>query len=415
MRSYLAGAVAARTGDEMSGTALLLAGLAATGSASDAAALLAALTVAAVVGGPVLGGCLDAVTRPGRLLGGALAVHAVALGCLLASLGRVPLLVSLLVALLAGLPGAALSGGWTAQLRNVASRERLSRVTAFDAMTYHLAGLAGPALAGIVAGVWGASASVVVAVALVALALPAAFALPAARALPPACAPPPAEGAVRQVSGVFGGLVEGVRFLGRVRPLARATRGSVISCVGQGMLVACAPLLGEQVFGAAHRGVALLSLVAVSALAANAVLSRATRPVRPDAVVRYSPLVLAVALLLASTGHPALVVAGLLVAGLGEGPQLAALFAVRHRETPAHLRGRVLTTGAALKVTGFALGVAAAGPLGARSPACALLAAAAIQVLATGSYGVPGAVVARAAGLARRREVDPEPRTGLDR
>ncbi|NEB11953.1 MFS transporter, partial [Streptomyces coelicoflavus] len=68
VRSYLAGATAARAGDEMSGPALLLAGLAVTGSATGASSLLAGITVAAAVGGPVLGALLDRAVRPGRLL-----------------------------------------------------------------------------------------------------------------------------------------------------------------------------------------------------------------------------------------------------------------------------------------------------------------------------------------------------------
>ncbi|MFD2350895.1 hypothetical protein ACFSTC_18520 [Nonomuraea ferruginea] len=59
---------------------------------------------------------------------------------------------------------------------------------------------------------------------------------------------------------------------------------------------------------------------------------------------------------------------------MGEGPQLTALFAVRHREAPERVRGQVFTTGASLKITSFAAGSALAGPLVALSPGAALLA-----------------------------------------
>ncbi|MGW0212733.1 hypothetical protein ACWDZ8_46245, partial [Streptomyces sp. NPDC003233] len=65
---YFAGATMARVGDEMSGPALMLAGYAVAGSASEAAALLASITAAAAAGGPVLGAVLDRQRRPGRLL-----------------------------------------------------------------------------------------------------------------------------------------------------------------------------------------------------------------------------------------------------------------------------------------------------------------------------------------------------------
>ncbi|NEC22859.1 MFS transporter, partial [Streptomyces parvus] len=54
-RSYLVGALLARTGDEVAGPALLLAAFTLTGSATGASSLLAAVTVSAAIGGPALG------------------------------------------------------------------------------------------------------------------------------------------------------------------------------------------------------------------------------------------------------------------------------------------------------------------------------------------------------------------------
>ncbi|NEB10438.1 MFS transporter, partial [Streptomyces coelicoflavus] len=82
------------------------------------------------------------------------------------------------------------------------------------------------------------------------------------------------------------------------------------------------------------------------------------------------------ALALAATGRPVALLVAALVLGVGEGPQLTSLFAVRHREAPEHLRGQIFTTGASLKVTAFALGVAVAGPLATWSLPGALLTAA---------------------------------------
>lgn len=47
-------------------------------------------------------------------------------------------------------------------------------------------------------------------------------------------------------------------------------------------------------------------------------------------------------------------------------PRTASLIsdlAIRHREAPQRMRGQIFTTGASLKITGFALGAAVAGPL----------------------------------------------------
>ncbi|WP_432131822.1 MFS transporter [Streptomyces tendae] len=365
LRFYLTAATAARAGDEMSGPALLLAGLAVTGSTTDASALLAGITVSAAVGGPLLGALLDRARRPGRLLAGALALYAAGLLVILAGLGRLPMACTLPLTVLTGLLGPALSGGWTAQLPHVADA-RLPRANALDAMTFGVASLAGPALAGGVAVLLGAPSAVAASAALITAAVPAAWRLPARGAPDRDARPAPVAGA----------LAAGFRIVLRRPLLARATFTSVASCAAQGMLAACVPLLGAQWLGAAGRGVLLFSGAAVSALAANAVLARRPLAVAPDTVVRAGALVQAVALALAATGSPVALVVAVLLLGIGEGPQLTALFAVRHREAPEHLRGQVFTTGASLKITAFALGVAVAGPLAGWSlPATLTLAA----------------------------------------
>jgi MFS family permease len=353
MGSYLAGAVAARAGDEMSGPALLLAGLALTGSATDASSLLAGITISAAIGGPALGALLDRAVRPGRLLAGALALYAAGLTGVLVGLGRLPIACTVLLAMLTGLLGPALSGGWTAQLPRVATDGHLPRANALDAMTFSAASLAGPALAGGAAQTLGASTAVVISAALVATAAPAAWRLPARSGPAPDARPAPVAGA----------LAAGFRVILQRPLLARATLISVVSCVAQGMLAACVPLLGAQVLGAAGRGTLLFSCAAASALAANAVLARRPRSVTPDTIIRAAAVVQAAALALAATGRPATLVVAALVLGIGEGSQLTALFAVRHREAPDHLRGQIFTTGASLKITAYALGVAFAGPL----------------------------------------------------
>lgn len=372
MTLYLTGATAARTGDEMSGPALLLVGLSVTGSASAASALLSGITVSAAVGGPVFGALLDRSARPGRLLAGALAAYCAALLVILLSLGRLPLPVVLATAVCGGLLGPALAGGWTSQLPRVAAPESLPRANALDALTFNTASLAGPALAGAVAMTAGASVGVVVSLALIALALPAAWTLPrraaAARAQPS--------------TSVVADLAAGFAAIGRTRPLARATLTSVISYVGVGMLVTCTPLLGERALGTTGSGTFLLAALAAASLLANALLARRPESLRPDATILGSVLALALALLLAATLSPLALFAAMAVAGAGAGPQLTALFAVRHREAPERLRGQIFTTGASLKITGFAIGAGLGGPVATWSLSGSLLVAAGVEVLA---------------------------------
>ncbi|MET8708358.1 MFS transporter [Streptomyces californicus] len=421
LRRYLVGAVVARAGDEMAGPALMLAGFAVAGSSVEASSLLAGITLSAAVGGPLLGALLDRAARPGRLLAGALVLYATGLGAILAGLGRLPFAVTVLIAAVTGLAGPALSGGWTAQLPGVVPGDRLPRANALDAMTFSAAALTGPALAGGMAEVAGAPWAVVASVMLVALALPAAWTLPArspvrpTRAREEGAAPPvrpvcpggtgpPGHPARERQPGrsartrggrgdrgtrtasMAGDLLAGVRIIVARPALARATLASTVSCVAQGMLTACVPLLGERVLGGAGRGAALLSCAAVSALLATAVLARFPRALAPGTVIWAGALVQAAALASAATGSPLVLVVAFLATGCAEGPQLAALFTVRHREAPERLRGQVFTTGASVKITGFAVGAATAGPLATRSLSAALLLAAAVAAAAVPAY-----------------------------
>lgn len=365
----------------MSGPALMLAGLALTGSAAAGAALLAGITVAAAVGGPLLGALLDRAARPGRPLAAALALYAAGLALVLLGLGRLPFAVSVLLAVATGLLGPALSGGWTAQLPHVVPADRLPRANALDAMTFGAASLAGPALAGGTAAALGAPTAVLVAVALIGAAVPAAWLLPArpGAAHGPRAAAPPV------------GITAGMRAVAGSRRLARATVVSVVCCVAQGMLTACLPLLGARVLGGAGHGTALLSCAAAGALAANVLLARFPRAVTPDTILWTTALLQAsapalAALSLTASGGPALLVTAAIVTGLAEGPALTALFAVRHQEAPGHLRGQVFTTGASLKITAFALGAALAAVLPPRSLALTLTLAAATSAAAALAY-----------------------------
>ncbi|YCK36495.1 MFS transporter [Actinomadura sp. ATCC 39365] len=349
---YMAGVVTARTGDEMSGPALLVAGLAATGSPLLGASLLAGLTVSAAVGGPLLGVLLDRARRPGRLLAFCLLGYATGLLLVAGGLGRVPGTALVALAVVTGLAGPALTGGWTGQLPLVSGpdRGRLARATTLDAMTYNVAGLAGPAAVGVVAAVAGGTAAVLVSVALLLTALPAAWTLPTrTRAIPdrpthhptsdqpthdrplvdrPARDHPTSDrpGGDRPIGGDlsagdqpigdlsagdrpvggrrrFGRLTSPVRAAGAVmrematgvravlgnRVLGRATAGSMVSCAGAGMFVVSAPVLGLELTGDSSRGTLLLAVTAAAGLAANGLLAWRGGPRRRNPTPSWDP------------------------------------------------------------------------------------------------------------------------------
>jgi MFS family permease len=374
LRGYLAGATAARAGDEMSGPALLLLGFAVTGRAAAGSGLLASVTIAGAAGGPVFGALLDRSGRPDRVLAWALGGYALGITAVQAMLGRLPVGAVVLVALTAGLFSPAVAGGWTAQLPRVVTGRELDRGSVLDALTYTAASLAGPALAAAVAAGLGARLAVLAAAALVALAIPAACSLSRYRPEPrPPAGPGPALH--RQMAEGFAAIVTR-------RPLLRATVTSAVSYAGVGLLLVCCPVLGAQRLGAPARGALLISAMAVASLAANTALARRAGPGRPDALVLGSTLVMGVSMAAAAVTPGWLTLAAVALAGAGEGPQLTALFAIRHRETPARMRGQVYTTAASLKIAGLAAGAALGGPLAGHSVTTCLLVAAGIELCA---------------------------------
>jgi MFS family permease len=395
LRWYLAGAAAARAGDEMSGPALLLLGFAVTGRPETGSGLLASLIIAGAAGGPLFGALLDRSRRPDRLLAGTLAAYALGIVALQAALGRLPMPALAAIALLAGLFNPAVAAGWTAQLPRVVTWRELDRGSALDALTFSAASLAGPALAaGVAAGI-GARAAVLTSAGLVALAVPSACSLSRYR---PAATTGAGQGPAAPHPTLGRQMATGFAVIVARRPLLRATVTSVVSYAGIGMLLVCCPLLGAQRLGGAARGALLISATAVASLTANAILARRPGPPhrsrpgcsQPDTRVLASTLVIGASMAAAALAPGWLTVAAVALGGAGEGPQLTALLAVRHRETPANLRGQVYTTAASLKIAGLAAGAALAGPLAGWSVTGCLLIAAGTQLVAAAAYLLAG-------------------------
>jgi hypothetical protein len=181
-------------------------------------------------------------------------------------------------------------------------------------------------------------------------------------------------------------MAEGFAVIVARRPLLRATVTSVVSYAG------------AQRLGGAARGALLISAIAVTSLTANAILARRPRRRRsgqlrrrrPDTWVLASTLVIGASMAAAALAPGWLTLTAVALGGAGEGPQLTALLAVRHRETPAHMRGQVYTTAASLKIAGLAAGTALAGPMAGWSVTGCLLIAAGTQLVAAAAYLLAG-------------------------
>ncbi|MEV4259780.1 MFS transporter, partial [Spirillospora sp. NPDC049652] len=230
---------------------------------------------------------------------------------------------------------------------------------------YNVASLAGPAAAGLIAGAdvyW----AMALTIALLLLAVPAALVLPRQE-------PRPSATFTADLKAGFAAIV-------RVPGLRRITAASMIAFTGIGMLVVSSPALGERHLGGAGRGGLLLSLLAAGAMATTVITARWPPRRRPETVFAAAAVCVAVGLgLVAAAPNAAVLVVAAVLTGAGEGPQLAAVFDVRHRDAPPGLRGQVFTTGASLKITAGAVGAALAGGL---PLTLALVLAAAAQLLA---------------------------------
>lgn len=374
---YLFGALPARLGDEMTGQSILLIGIAA-GSAKFGSSLLAGLTFSAAVGGPLLGATLDRARHPGRVLAIALGVYAAGIACIALLIGHASFCLSLSVALAAGFLMPSISGGWSSRLKSFIADEQMTRASAIDATTFNIAGLAGPALAGLIAGWLGAQWAVAVLVSLLLAALPMAWSLPKRT-----------NRVVEHNAKFVQDVAAGFKVIVANKTLLRITLLSVVSYLGIGMLWVICPLVGLKHFGNAGFGGVMMSVLSVGALAATAAYAKWPTKYSPDTIAFATTLVLAFAmLLLALASNIVTVLFAMLIAGLADGPQLAAVFAVRHREAPERYRSQVFTTGASLKITGAALGATLAGSLAAGSLRWAIVVAGTVQILAAVAFMV---------------------------
>ena len=375
MRHYLIAAFIARLADAMWLAPLLLV-LDRTGSAGQAGLVLSAATLPSLATAPLIGAWLD--SHPRRRV--AIAVHLVVLaGGLGALLAGLPAIAAVFVA---GLLTPLVTGGFSSM---VPALGQDARGSALDSMTYNVAKVAGPALAGAMT-VAGPGTAVALQGAIALAGVPLVLSLPAS-----------ADGVVSQAR-LWPALREGLGHLWHVVPLRSVTLITALGEVGWGMVSVIAPVLAVAL--GAERGAAglILAAVAVGALAGAALLPR----------LRVGLLTLIVAgmlvqgaglVLLALAPSLALGLAAAAVAGAANGLTVATMFTARSRWSPPHLHAQVFTSAAGLRTGLYALGAALAGPAISIGPRAATgLAAAALAT------SVLGGATTRARRTSLRRQ-----------
>jgi MFS family permease len=352
-RVLFIGATLARLATEMHSVAVVLFVLAETHSAQVAGLTVAASTLPTVVTGPLVGVWLDRSPHRRAVFLASPLLLVVAMGGFLAAADRVPAVVLVAMGFLAGLPSPVRTGGFSGLIPTVVPEPVLPRAYGFEAISYNLAGIAGPALAGVVAGVAGASWAIVAtgAVSLVAAAVIARVPIV------------PVTDAGRQFVTA---LRAGLALLWRVRPLRAVTVATTVGQLWFGLIVVAFPLLAHRLGHPRAAGGLLFSVFAVGALAGSVGYARVAARVReePAAMVGFGLFAVALAGIGAAPTLTVALVAAF-VAGLFDGPLLAATLNLRQRFAPAWLRTQVFTTAASLKIGAFAVGSAFAGPMAA--------------------------------------------------
>jgi hypothetical protein len=346
LRRYAVAATLARLGDAGAGVGVVLLAVARMGSSGALVGglLAAALTVPHVCGG-WLGRVVDRAHDVRRPLAAGCAVYAVALAVAVALLLAGWPWPAGAALLLAGLCGPLLTGGLSSLVAGLGAAP--DRAHGFDAITYAVAGSAGPAaVAGLAAalspavGLWGIGALVLFAAALI-------------RFLPVA----PQD---RRPSERPGG--SAAVLLLTVRPLRRVMLTTLAAAATGGAIAVAAVLLAVDLSGDGNRGAWLVCALGLGNLAGALVV--VARPLRGDAVRRSLGFAAALGvgyLLVAGAPSFPLAIAAFAFVGLLTAPWVTATLDARGEHAPAGRRGQVFAAMAGWKIAAASAGSAIAG------------------------------------------------------
>ena len=349
---FVGAATLARVADEMFSVGVVLLVLERTGSAALAGACIAGLTIPSVISGPVLGAWLDRMERRRLIMVADQVMITVAVVGIVLAAGHAPNWTLPLMALLGGLTWPLSYGGFTSLIPVIVPDRLLTGANALEATSINAGTIVGPALAGAISGLASPEAALLTEAALSLVALVMIARMPLLDV-----------GGSRSDRSVWESISAGVRTLVAVPALRGATVAGSVSLAGLGLLSVAFPFyaldLGAEKSAAGYLWAAFAAGSAVGAI----VLVRVHERFAPEHIVIVAlgafgllmftwPLAgsLAVALLLVA------------LAGFADGPGLTATFAVRQRSAPPDLQGQIFTSAIGIKVAGFALGAAAAGP-----------------------------------------------------
>ncbi|WP_374102518.1 MFS transporter [Arthrobacter sp. ISL-65] len=309
-------------------------------------ALVAASLGPSVLAAPLAGAALDRARRPGLLVAASGMLTAVAFG-LTAFLGQVPLPVAFACLAAAGAVSPFYMGGLSSFVLGAIPDVR--RAFAYDALSYNVSAVAGPAFVALIAAFLPAQ------VGLLALAAGAALGSVAVRAVG-------LRPHARAGGSPWQAVKAGLHRIFSHRPLAVMTAASTLTQFGQGGLAIAAVALSIERIGSPKDGATVVTVFAVGSLLGA--LIEAARPTRsrPHAVMMagfFATGLLTIGAALDFGASWTLITIGL--SGAFTASSTAAMLSLRNRLSPPHLRSQIFTVSAGLRVSATAAGAALAG------------------------------------------------------
>ncbi|MFJ7156358.1 MFS transporter [Streptomyces sp. NPDC101118] len=384
LRGYLATALAARFAGEGVGLALVLLAVERTGGAAHGAFVLTAWTAPHALAAPLAGAVAARARRPRLFYTGALVGFGTALAGLALLVGRAPAAVVAAVAVAGGACGPVVTGALSSLVaRLIPAGPVRDRAYAWDAATYNAASVTAPAVVGTIAAARSSAWSMAALAAAAGLGAALAALLPYGRrdGTGKSGTPDGPAGGPGKATGQGGVVAAGLIALWRVRELRAITSATSLAFLGLGALTTTAVLLACRLGGGNGSGSVLMTAFAVGALTGALGLTRLSLPAGRLAEYAMTGTGLA---LVAASWAPSLPVAAALfaVAGVCDGPLLAATLRIRADHAPDGAREQVFTLGAGLKMSAASAGAAAAGFGAALPPAWLLAAIGAVQLAA---------------------------------
>ncbi|MFJ4170050.1 MFS transporter [Paenarthrobacter sp. NPDC089714] len=369
---YLAASVPPRMASAGAAVALPILAVQQLGDVAVGGLLVAASLGPSVLAAPLVGTALDRTRRPRLLVAGSGVLTAIAFAAA-AFIGQVPLAVVFVLLVLAGAVSPFYMGGLSSFVSGAIPDGR--RAFAYDALSYNVSAVAGPALVAIISVLLPAQAALWVLAAAAAL---GSLAIRAVRLRPHG----------RSGGSPWQAVKGGLTMIFSHRPLAVMTASSTLTQLGQGGLAVAAIALSVERVGSPSEGAAVVTSFAVGSLLGA--LYETARPTRrsPEFVMLAGFLATGLLTAVAALNFGTLwTVLAIGLSGAFTAPSTAAMLFLRNRLSPPHLKSQIFTVSAGFRASASAGGAAVAASAAGLGGAVMVVAMGAIWIISAALMG----------------------------